>query len=199
MALSNGSKSYVQPIESALSRFYSKSKSSKHQREYLSGSDSDSDSDNEGKRLRVSSKMNWTHSDGDDNNNNKHVYFSRQGESEFWRRKMRTLHSLLDINNDGVISYDDFKMLAKNFADLGHLSGEAKAEFEATLQQIWEAQWGEITPYNLVNAEQYLTEMQHAVNDKDLREKIHTFLPFLFKVCTTFMIIIHYLVYFVVD
>lgn len=99
---------------------------------------------------------------------------------------MRTLHALLDINNDGVISYDDFKMLAKNFAALGHLKPDAKVEFEETLQQIWEAQWGEITPYNLVNAEQYLTEMQHAVNDKDLREKIHTFLPFLFKVCIIF-------------
>lgn len=96
---------------------------------------------------------------------------------------MRTLHTLLDINNDGVISYDDFKMLAKNFTALGHLTPEAQTEFNETLQKIWETQWGEITPYNLVNAEQYLTEMQHAVNDKQLREKIHTFLPFLFKVC----------------
>lgn len=98
---------------------------------------------------------------------------------------MRTLHALLDINNDGVISYDDFKMFAKSFAALGNLTSDAQAEFNKTLQQIWETQWGEISPYNLVNAEQYLSEMQHAVNDKELREKIHTFLPFLFKVCIT--------------
>lgn len=96
---------------------------------------------------------------------------------------MRTLHSLLDVNNDGVISFDDFQLLAKNFVSLGHLTPEAEAEFRDVLKMIWETQWGEITPYNLVNAEQYLTEMHHAVNDKSQRNRIHQFLPFLFKVC----------------
>lgn len=95
---------------------------------------------------------------------------------------MRTLHSLLDVNNDGVISFDDFQLLAKNFAALGHLTPEAQQEFNDVLKRTWETQWGEISPYNLINAEQYLAEMHHAVNDKELREKIHTFLPFLFKV-----------------
>lgn len=107
-----------------------------------------------------------------------------QGETEFWRRKMRTLHSLLDVNNDGVISFDDFQVLAKNFVALGHLTPEAEAEFREVLKKTWETQWGEITPYNLVNAEQYLTEMHHAVNDKSQRGRIHQFLPFLFKVCS---------------
>lgn len=95
---------------------------------------------------------------------------------------MRTLHSILDVNNDGVISYDDFKLLAEKFASLGHLQAEAHKEFLEVLQKTWEAQWGEITPYNLVNAEQYLTEMHHTINDKELRAKIHSFLPYLFKV-----------------
>lgn len=99
---------------------------------------------------------------------------------------MRTLHSLLDVNNDGVISYDDFQVLAQNFADLGHLKPDAEMEFREVLKKIWEAQWGEISPYNLVNAEQYLSEMHHAVNDKSQREKIHEFLPYLFKVCVHF-------------
>lgn len=97
---------------------------------------------------------------------------------------MRTLHNLLDVNNDGVISYDDFQLLAKNFVQLGHLTPEAEAEFREVLKTIWETQWGEISPYNLVNAEQYLTEMHHAVNDKSQRERIHQFLPYLFKVCS---------------
>lgn len=96
---------------------------------------------------------------------------------------MRTLHSILDVNNDGVISYEDFQVLAQNFANLGHLTPEAEQEFRDVLKTIWETQWGEITPYNLVNAEQYLTEMHHAVNDKSQRERIHHFLPYLFKVC----------------
>lgn len=96
---------------------------------------------------------------------------------------MRTLHSLLDVNNDGVISFDDFQLLAKNFVALGHLTPEAEAEFRDVLKKTWETQWGEISPYNLVNAEQYLTEMHHAINDKSQRERIHQFLPYLFKVC----------------
>lgn len=95
---------------------------------------------------------------------------------------MRTLHSLLDVNKDGVISYDDFQVLAENFVALGHLKPDAEKEFRDVLKTIWETQWGEITPYNLVNAEQYLTEMHHAVNDKSQRERIHAFLPYFFKV-----------------
>lgn len=97
---------------------------------------------------------------------------------------MRTLHGILDVNNDGVISYDDFKMLANKFSALGHLKPDAEKEFNEVLQRIWETQWGEISPYNLINAEQYLTEMHHAINDSDLRNKIHNFLPYLFKVNT---------------
>lgn len=97
---------------------------------------------------------------------------------------MRTLHALLDVNNDGVISYDDFQVLAQNFTSLGHLTPEAEQEFREVLKTIWETQWGEISPYNLVNAEQYLAEMHHAVNDKSQRERIHQFLPYLFKVST---------------
>lgn len=95
---------------------------------------------------------------------------------------MRTLHSLLDVNNDGVISFDDFQLLAQKFTALGHLTPEAQQEFIAVLKNMWEAQWGEITPYNLVNAEQYLTQMHHTINDKELCSKIHAFLPYLFKV-----------------
>lgn len=96
---------------------------------------------------------------------------------------MRTVHGLLDVNNDGVISYDDFVLLANNFTALGHLDKTAEEEFKDVLLRIWETQWGEPTPYNLVNVEQYLSEMHHAINDHELRDKIHHFLPYLFKVC----------------
>lgn len=42
---------------------------------------------------------------------------------------MRTIHGILDINNDGVISYDDFKLFADKFAALGHLTEEECIEF----------------------------------------------------------------------
>lgn len=46
---------------------------------------------------------------------------------------MRTLHSHLDVNKDGIISYDDFMLFKKRFCDLGHLTLEAKVEFKKVL------------------------------------------------------------------
>lgn len=48
---------------------------------------------------------------------------------------------------------------------------------------MWEEQWGEISPYNLICVEKYLEKMQHVLNDSSLKKKCHHFLPFLFKVC----------------
>ncbi|XP_053979683.1 sarcoplasmic calcium-binding protein [Hylaeus volcanicus] len=104
-----------------------------------------------------------------------------RGQSNFWRRKMRTLHSHLDVNKDGVISYDDFMLLGERFSDLGHLSPKAKAEFKKVLNDMWEEQWGEISPYNLICIEKYLEEMHHVLNDPSLKKKCHHFLPYLFK------------------
>ncbi|KZC09655.1 PREDICTED: sarcoplasmic calcium-binding protein [Dufourea novaeangliae] len=104
-----------------------------------------------------------------------------RGQSHFWRRKMRTLHSHLDVNKDGVISYEDFMLLAERFSDLGHLSTEAKTEFKEALNELWKEQWGEISPYNLICVEKYLEEMHHVLNDTSLKKKCHHFLPYLFK------------------
>lgn len=59
--------------------------------------------------------------------------FPMQTESHFWRRKMRTLHSHLDVNKDGVLSYDDFMLLGDRFAKMGHLSAQQKEEFQKVL------------------------------------------------------------------
>lgn len=129
-------------------------------------SDSDSDSDDEFERRRQK------------NANSKR---SERGDSAFWRRKMRTLHRIMDVNHDGVISFDDFNLLAKRFNDLGHLSPEVADEFIDVIKQTWEEQFGEITPYNLVTAEQFLTDLHHRLNDKKMAKRIGRFLPYLFK------------------
>lgn len=94
---------------------------------------------------------------------------------------MRTFHGILDVNKDGVISYDDFKLLANRFIDLGHLDEQHSLEFQQCLKDLWERHWGEITPYNLVTVEQYLEDMHHVLNDKSQMKRSHSFLPFLFK------------------
>lgn len=47
---------------------------------------------------------------------------------------------------------------------------------------MWEERWGNMDAYNMITTEQLLEEMHHVMNDKDLRKKVHSFLPFLFKV-----------------
>ena len=49
------------------------------------------------------------------------------------------------------------------------------------MQRTWEANFGEVQPYNLVSVEQYLAEMYHTMSDKDLKKKVHKFLPYLFQ------------------
>jgi len=136
-------------------RYYGNRPTTKTERE--SSSESDSDSDDE-----------W----------DPHL---ERGKTEFWRRKMRTFHGILDINKDGVISFDDFRLLVDRFIYLGHLKPEQQKEFNEVVQKLWEERWGNVSPYNLVTTEQYLEDMYHVVNDKQLRKKVHTFLPYLFK------------------
>lgn len=165
----NGSYCLLQPrLNNSLTKRKTSSKKqvstvASSKREEESDSDSDSDDEFEQRRTSVRSK------------------YSARGDSEFWRRKMRTLHRILDVNRDGVISFDDFKLIAKRFTDLGHLTPETSAEFEQVMRQTWEEQFGEITPYNLVTAEQFLVEVHHRLNDEQMVKRIGRFLPYLFK------------------
>ncbi|KAG7209318.1 hypothetical protein KM043_015429 [Ampulex compressa] len=126
---------------------------------------------------RISRAADEAESDSDSDSDNE----CERGQSAFWRRKMRTLHSHLDVNKDGVISYDDFMLLGERFSELGHLSEEGKQEFKHFLNDMWAEQWGEISPYNLICIEKYLEEMHHVLNDRSLKKKYHHFLPYLFK------------------
>ncbi|XP_066251520.1 sarcoplasmic calcium-binding protein [Euwallacea similis] len=108
-------------------------------------------------------------------------WLGRRGNSDFWRRKMRTFHAILDLNKDGVISFEDFKLLADGFVDLGHLSDKHTNEFYQVIQDLWEKQFGEVSAYNLVPVEKFLDNMHHVLNDKMLVRRAHSFLPYLFK------------------
>lgn len=137
--------------------FSERSNHEKAARVYVTGNESDSDSDIE-KRTK------------------KDAY-----TSEFWRQKMRTMHGIFDVNNDGVISFDDFVMLAEKFGDLGHLSKQEMADFLNVLKSIWETNWGAVEPYNTISVEQYLNDMYRVVTDKSLKKNVHKFLPYLFQ------------------
>lgn len=49
---------------------------------------------------------------------------------------MRTMHGIFDVNNDGVISFDDFIILADKFGDLGHLSEKEMEDFRDVMKVI---------------------------------------------------------------
>ncbi|XP_041971927.1 sarcoplasmic calcium-binding protein [Aricia agestis] len=101
--------------------------------------------------------------------------------SEFWRRKMRTVHNILDVDKDGLISFNDFQLFADRFKSLGHLDDQQAKEFTEIIKLTWEEQWGAIDPYNYVTVEQYLDDMHHVLNDKSIKKKAYRWLPYLFK------------------
>ncbi|XP_075983989.1 sarcoplasmic calcium-binding protein [Anticarsia gemmatalis] len=140
---------------SALRRSYSKHHGRPEEnRRKDSDSDSDSDSDTECKG------------------------FDR---SQFWRRKMRTVHNILDVDKDGLISFNDFQLFAERFKSLGHLDEKQTKEFNSIIQKTWEEQWGAIEPYNFVTQEQYLEDMHHVLNDRSIKKRAFSWLPYLFK------------------
>ncbi|XP_028167164.1 sarcoplasmic calcium-binding protein isoform X2 [Ostrinia furnacalis] len=141
---------------SALRRSYSKhhGRPEEDRRKRQSDSDSSSDSDTECKGL---------------------------DRSDFWRRKMRTVHNILDVDKDGLISFNDFVLFGERFKALGHLDEQQAKEFSDIIKMTWEEQWGAIDPYNYVTVEQYLEDMHHVLNDKTLKKKAHRWLPYLFK------------------
>ncbi|KAH9641648.1 hypothetical protein HF086_009994 [Spodoptera exigua] len=54
--------------------------------------------------------------------------------SEFWRRKMRTVHNILDVDKDGLISFNDFILFAERFKSLGHLTNQQAEEFTSIIK-----------------------------------------------------------------
>lgn len=156
--VSRESRDVTERQSGALRRSYSKhhGRPEENRRKLQSDSESDSDSDSE------------TECNGFD-------------RSEFWRRKMRTVHNILDVNKDGLISFNDFQLFAERFKSLGHLNEQQTREFNDIIKLTWEEQWGPVDPYNFVTVEQYLEDMHHVLNDKALKKKAHRWLPYLFK------------------
>ncbi|XP_071551057.1 sarcoplasmic calcium-binding protein [Panulirus ornatus] len=154
----------VAPVQSRVSgvRKYSKRASARRHARSSSSSSSDS-SDSEDRRKR-----------------------NKLGQTSFWQRKMRTHHQLLDINKDGVVSWDDFEALIVKFKELGHLTPQEVGKFTDALRHVWEEEWGASgDPYVFIGQEQFLTQMEHVVNTKDLRKRVARPLPYFFKAVDT--------------
>lgn len=49
---------------------------------------------------------------------------------------MRTFHGILDVNKDGVISFDDFQLLADRFVNLGHMPDDKAQEFRNLIKVV---------------------------------------------------------------
>ncbi|XP_042864547.1 sarcoplasmic calcium-binding protein-like [Penaeus japonicus] len=105
-----------------------------------------------------------------------------RGQTAFWRRKMRTHHQVIDLNKDGVVSWDDFEVLIAKFTELGHLSPKEISKFTDALRHVWEEEWGASgDPYIFIGQEQFLAQMEHVVNTKPLRKRVASPLPYFFN------------------
>ncbi|XP_044762637.1 sarcoplasmic calcium-binding protein [Coccinella septempunctata] len=109
------------------------------------------------------------------------VQLGHRGESEFYRRKIRTFHNIIDVNKDGVLSYHDMELLMERFIALGNISSDHINEFKEIIKEWWVKRWGEISPYTLITVEDYLEYMHHVLNDKELVRRAHSFIPYIFR------------------
>lgn len=51
------------------------------------------------------------------------------------------------------------------------------------LQHVWEEEWGASgDPYIFIGQEQFLVQMEHVINTKDLRKRVARPLPYFFMV-----------------
>lgn len=141
------------------SRNYGSKKTKKHS---SSSSSSSSDSSDDDKRRKSSKK--------------------KVGQSEFWLRKMRTHHVAMDVNKDGVVSWDDFEDMIRRFKATGILTGDELTSLENALKHVWEEEWGASgDPYAFINQEQFLANMENVINNKHLRKKVAKPLPYFFQ------------------
>lgn len=47
---------------------------------------------------------------------------------------MRTVHNILDVDKDGLISFNDFQLFAERFKSLGHLDEQQTKEFNSIIR-----------------------------------------------------------------
>lgn len=47
---------------------------------------------------------------------------------------MRTLHRILDVNKDGVLSFDDFLLFSDRFTNLAHMTETHHNELKKLMQ-----------------------------------------------------------------
>ncbi|KAB7502166.1 hypothetical protein Anas_03837 [Armadillidium nasatum] len=66
---------------------------------------------NYGKHSPKGGKPSSSSSSSTDSDSDKRVKKDGRGQTQFWRHKMRTHHTAIDLNNDGVVSWDDFEEL----------------------------------------------------------------------------------------
>ncbi|KAG7157816.1 Sarcoplasmic calcium-binding protein-like, partial [Homarus americanus] len=112
--------------------------------------------------------------------------FCSHAQTPFWRKKMRTHHRLFDVNKDGVVSWDDFEALIGKFKELGHLSPKEVGKLTDALRHVWEEEWGASSdPYIFIGQEQFLSQMEHVINTKELRKRVASPLPYFFKAVDT--------------
>jgi len=88
----------------------------------------------------------------------------------------------MDVNKDGVVSWDDFEQMVQRFDGLGFLTEQEKTHFRDALKHVWEEEWGASgDPYAFIGQEQFIANMENVVNTKALRKKVASPLPFFFE------------------
>lgn len=103
--------------------------------------------------------------------------------SAFWLQKMGTYFVRIDIDNDGVITKNDFTEMAKRFIAEGSLSAERGEALRKSLYDVWEKFWHHLggVEQEKIEKEPFIKAMKEIVACPNAKEILKAPLPFFFS------------------
>jgi len=99
----------------------------------------------------------------------------------FWIRKMKTQFCRIDADGDGIITLNDFDVIADRWIEIGQLKGEKANDLKESYRQVYKEYYNaECCPTNFDQSLQYRKEQTEANKDTH----IYTY-PRLFSIIDT--------------
>jgi len=80
----------------------------------------------------------------------------KEATNEFWETKMKMFFQRLDFNRNGELSYEDYRLRADRFIELGKLSEQRAREVRDKYLQVWRENFEQKTKLKRINQQTFL-------------------------------------------
>jgi len=95
---------------------------------------------------------------------------SEAADREFWERKMKMFFKRLDFNRNGELTWEDYRLRADRFIELGKLEDHRAREVREKYLQVWTDNFEQKTNLKRIN-EQAFIELFQGSNGKEALQR----------------------------